>query len=61
VADLNRYGGKQIVLADSSLETLRISGVFHTRQPDAYVEGVTAALPVRIASEDSSRIVLARR
>jgi transmembrane sensor len=61
VADLNRYGGKQIVLADSSLETLRISGVFHTRQPDAFVEGVTAALPVRIASEDSSRIVLARR
>ncbi|MDB5581659.1 MAG: anti-FecI sigma factor FecR [Bradyrhizobium sp.] len=61
VADLNRYGGKQIILADSSLGDLRVSGVFHTSQPEVFVEDVTAALPVRVASENASTIVLDHR
>jgi transmembrane sensor len=59
VEDMNRYGGRRIVLADPGMANLRISGVFHTKRPEAFVDGVTAALAVRVASEDGNMIVLA--
>ena len=59
VADLNRYGGPQISLADSRLADIRISGVFHTGQPYDIVGEVVTAFPVRVASDDGRRIVLA--
>ncbi len=58
VADLNRYGGVQIVLADPKLADIRVSGVFHTGRPDDFVKSVTAAFPVEIAREDEQTIVL---
>lgn len=61
VADLNRYGGTQIVLADPQLAQVRVSGVFHTGRPEDFVESVTAAFPVRVVRRDEGRIVLARR
>ncbi len=61
VADLNRYGGPQIVLADPKLADIRVSGVFHTERPDVFVEAITAAFPVRIAEQTRDRIVLASR
>ena len=59
IADLNRYGGRQVVLADPALAGVKVSGVFHTRDPDAFVEAITAALPVRLAEETSRELVLA--
>jgi transmembrane sensor len=61
VADLNRYGGVQIVLADPKLADIRVSGVFHTGRPDDFVKSVTAAFPVEIAREDDQTIVLRAR
>lgn len=61
VADLNRYGGPQIVLVDPRLADIRVSGVFHTGRPDVFVEAVTAAFPVRVSEQSSDRIVLAPR
>jgi len=61
VADLNRYGGVQIVLADPKLADIRVSGVFHTGRPDDFVESVTAAFPVDIARQDDDTIVLKPR
>jgi transmembrane sensor len=61
VADLNRYGGVQIVLADRKLADIRVSGVFHTGRPDDFVKSVTAAFPVEIAREDEQTIVLKSR
>lgn len=58
VAEVNRYGGRQIVLGDPQLSALRISGTFHTNRPEAFVEGVTAALPVRLQQSDASQLVL---
>jgi transmembrane sensor len=58
VAEVNRYGGPKIVLADPSLNRLRVSGMFHTNRPEAFVEGVTAALPVRLQESDESKLVL---
>lgn len=61
VADLNRYGGVQIVLADPKLASIRVSGVFQTGRPDDFVEAVTSAFPVDIASQDENTIVLKAR
>ncbi len=61
VADLNRYGGVQIVLADPKLADLRVSGVFHTGRPDDFVEAVTSAFPVQVARQDEDAIVLKPR
>src|SRR6185437_12405544 len=58
VAEVNRYGGPTVVLADPGLASLRISGTFHTNRPEVFVEGVTAALPVRLKESDSSKLVL---
>ncbi|HVZ30647.1 MAG TPA: FecR domain-containing protein [Asticcacaulis sp.] len=60
VADLNRYGGPQIVLSDPTLADIKISGVFHTGDPVTFADAVTRALPVRIAYQDANKIVLAR-
>jgi transmembrane sensor len=60
VAEVNRYGGPTIVLADPGLAKLHVSGTFHTNRPEAFVEGVTAALPIRLKESDSTRLVLAR-
>ncbi len=59
VADLNRYGGRRVVLADPALADLKVSGVFHTRDPDAFVEAITAAFPVKLAEESRGEMVLA--
>jgi transmembrane sensor len=61
VADLNRYGGVQIVLADPKLADIRVSGVFHTGRPEDFVESVTAAFPVQVARQDDTTIVLQSR
>src|SRR5262249_46353208 len=60
IAEVNRYGGPEILLGDPSLASLRISGTFHTNRPDAFVEGVTAALPVRLQESTGSRLVLGK-
>jgi transmembrane sensor len=59
VEDLNRYGGRRVVLADPALADVKVSGVFHTRDPDAFVEAITAAFPVRLAEETRGELVLA--
>lgn len=61
VADLNRYGGIQIVLADPKLAGLRVSGVFHTGRPDDFVEAITSAFAVQVAQQDEDTIVLKPR
>jgi transmembrane sensor len=58
VAEVNRYGGPTIILADPSLAKLHVSGTFHTNRPEAFVEGVTAALPVRLQQSGDTKLVL---
>jgi transmembrane sensor len=58
VAEVNRYGGQTIILGDPSLAELRVSGTFQTNRPQAFVEGVTAALPVRLAEANPDKLVL---
>lgn len=46
VSELNRYSSRPIVLADEQVSALRISGVYHTGQPEEFVDLVSKMLPV---------------
>jgi len=61
VADLNRYGGVQIILSDPKLADIRVSGVFHTGKPDDFVRSITEAFPIEVARQDENTIVLKSR
>jgi transmembrane sensor len=47
VSELNRYQKIKIVVADSELNKLRISGVFNSREADAALEALEEILPIR--------------
>ena len=61
VAEINRYGGRTIVLADPALAQLRISGAFNTGNTQGFVSTLTAYFDVHITEATPSRIVLALR
>jgi len=44
---VNRYSVDHLVLADSRVAALRVSGVFHTDNVHGFVDAVTSYLPVR--------------
>lgn len=46
VARVNRYAGTKIVVDGAVAGSLKVNGVFNTGDPRAFVEGVTAYLPV---------------
>lgn len=61
VAEINRYGPRAIVIDDPEVAALRVSGVFRTDDPEAFVQAVGAVLPVRVAAQDGGVIRLERR
>ncbi len=58
VERVNRYGGTQIVIADSQVGAMKISGVFNAGDVLGFVEIVTHYLPVRAVSEGPHTIAL---
>jgi len=58
VERINRYGGTQIVITDSQVGAMKISGVFNAGDVLGFVEIVTHYLPVKAISESSSTIAL---
>ena len=47
VAEMNRHGGRKIVIADPSVGALRISGRFKLGEPERFLRTVSMLLPVR--------------
>lgn len=58
VADLNRYRAGRIVIADGSLASLRLDGIFDTSRPDAALEAMISTLPVRAVRITDYLVVL---
>ncbi|GAM99876.1 putative iron siderophore sensor protein [alpha proteobacterium U9-1i] len=58
VTELNRYNTRQIVIDSPELQSLQISGLFQTGSPEAFVEAISAVLPVEVASQDERSIHL---
>lgn len=59
IAELNRYGGPQIVVADPRLGGLTVSGVFATNDTAEFADAV-AALHGLTVDRDAGRIRLGR-
>lgn len=47
VAEMNRYGGRRMVIADPRVGALKISGRFKLGDPDRFLRTVATLLPVR--------------
>ncbi len=61
VAEINRYNARAIVIDDPQIAALKISGVFGTGDPEAFVQTVQTILPVEIAAQDGDMLLLRRR
>ena len=60
VREFNRYNTRQIVIADSSLDALRVGGNFKLDNSDAFVRLMQAVFPVQ-AEQRGREIVLTRK
>ena len=58
-AELNRYGGKSVTVADPRLSELRVSGVFKTADPAEFARTMAALHGLRMREADDA-IVLTR-
>jgi transmembrane sensor len=61
VAEMNRYARRQIVLGDSALNELRVSGAFDTGGTDTFVEALSAYFPIDVTARDDDSILLELR
>ncbi len=61
LAELNRYGRRQVVLRDAGLGEMRVSGVFSTSNPSVFVNMLTLHFPIGIVEVTDERIVLGYR
>ncbi len=59
VAEINRYGDAQLVIAEPELERLRVSGVFETRNPQEFAQAMARLHQLTVQLEDG-QIRLAR-
>lgn len=57
-ARVNRYGQTRILLRDASLGDLRITGLFNAGDQDAFVEAITAYLPLIAERRANGDVVL---
>jgi len=59
VAEMNRYAVSPILIRDPAVASMRISGIFHTRQPQRFLEVVKGLLPVEVRrqADQSAEIV----
>jgi len=48
VAEMNRYTHRPIVIADESLASRRISGVYSTGDPEAFARSVSILMPIHV-------------
>jgi len=61
VDELNRYSSTHIVLVDSKLAGLRLSGTFATGGTSTFVEALTAYFPIQIEHADARMVTLKAR
>ncbi|SHL51664.1 FecR family protein [Sphingobium sp. YR657] len=59
LAEINRHGGKLVVLDTPQFAGRRISGSFEAGDTDSFVTAVTAFLPLRPSTDQAGRIHLA--
>lgn len=61
VSEFNRYSQRQIVLRDAALARIRVSGVFRSDDPHAFVEALQTLYPVQVSDAPGGELVLSER
>lgn len=61
LADVNRYTGKQIVVANEATGNLQFTGTLDLDNSKAWLKGLTVALPVAIGVSQDGRTFIAAR
>lgn len=60
VERINRYTAAKLAIGDRDVAQLRVDGVYPANNPEAFIEGVTGILPLRVEDRGGIR-TLARR
>lgn len=58
IAEFNRYAQRRIVLGDAALEQVRISGVFRSDDPSAFIEALHASYAISAAETPAGELAL---
>jgi transmembrane sensor len=58
VAEINRYTGKPIRIADASIGNYRVTGVFQTNDPEHFATAMSEVFPVEVQRDSSGSPVL---
>ena len=58
LAEMNRYNRTQVSIGDPALDTVRISGVFDSHDPQTMLQLLQHGWPIRARDEGSHRVVL---
>lgn len=61
ITEMNRYSTVPIVIADSSIGDLRISGVFSTDKPQAFAKALTEYFGIDAVERSSVRVLCWRQ
>lgn len=59
IQEINRYASRQIVLSAPRLASQRLSGVYHVRQGDAFLQMLPHLLPLRIRPAHNAYEIIA--
>jgi transmembrane sensor len=60
VERINRYTSAKLAVGDPGAARLRVDGVYPVNNPEAFVEGVTGVLPLRVENRDGIRTFVRR-
>lgn len=55
---INRYADRPVKIGDGAAANVRISGVFHAGDLEAFIDGVTTLFPVRAERDEGGGVVL---
>lgn len=61
VAEMNKHSPVQVLIADASLEELRVNGMFRAGEQERFVAALEAYFPIVASRPSESRIVLTAR
>jgi transmembrane sensor len=58
IAQINRYGGTPIRVADPALEQVRVSGVFPIRDPEEFAHAISSLRHLRVVRSPKSIVIM---
>lgn len=58
VAELNRYSNRKVLIEDSTIVELEVSGVFQLDKFDQFLQGINAVLPVEVVKFSDRYVIV---